>query len=723
MSKPNGSLKISLRLLFWGIFIGVALYLIAHNLGILGNVVIVIIGFGLVVLVHEFGHFIAAKLSGINVQAFSIGFPPIALGFLRTEGGFRIRVLPDLLKKKDGTEEKERLAFTIGKKGRASETEYRIGLIPFGGFVKMLGQEDFGQAAGSQDPRSFAKKRPGVRLAVIAAGVVFNVISAVILFMTAFLIGIKLPPAVIGDAVPGYPAAEAGLTGGDEIIAVGNRTKDLDYSDIDLAAALADDNEEIPLKVRHQDGSVEQYYLTAKRVPSGRLKTFGTIPPLSLEIAKPRSKSDIRRLESQTGLRPGDKIRSVAGKDVQNYWQFAEIVSETFASAVAVLAERKMPSGGESELIETQIPLDLAFAGTYEVGGESELYHIFSMLPRLKITMVVTSAPPAKERLGRLIAYILGKRKQSEPENKLEVGDILLAIGEVTNPSYYEVRRVIAEHDNKELVMKVLRKDAEGVEKTVTVTVKPKRRGGARRPTIGIRFALDAEHPVVAKTIDTEGLARLAIPSGATITAVNGTKVSDFYGIINNLKQDSGAVKIDYHVNGEDGSVVVEADEQPNRIKVKSDFEDYVPFKALKKTYEAQGPVEAILMGLRKTTNFMSTAYATLSSLFKGQVSAHDLVGPVGIVQLSYEIVSTQPLIYYVYFIGLLSAIIAVFNFLPLPPLDGGLAVFLLIEKLKGSAVNAKVQSAIVSTGWVLIGALVIYVTFNDIVRMVGALF
>ena len=109
----------------------------------------------------------------------------------------------------------------------------------------------------------------------------------------------------------------------------------------------------------------------------------------------------------------------------------------------------------------------------------------------------------------------------------------------------------------------------------------------------------------------------------------------------------------------------------------------------------------------------------TLTSLVSGSLSPKWIMGPVGIMAFSYAIVSEQPLVYYVYFLGLISATIAVINFLPLPPLDGGLIVLMLIEKIKGSALSERTQGIIAYTGLVLIGGLVLYVTFNDIVRVI----
>ena len=80
-------------------------------------------------------------------------------------------------------------------------------------------------------------------------------------------------------------------------------------------------------------------------------------------------------------------------------------------------------------------------------------------------------------------------------------------------------------------------------------------------------------------------------------------------------------------------------------------------------------------------------------------------------------------MVYYVYFLGLISAVIAVFNFLPLPPLDGGLVVLLLIEKIKGSALSERSQTIIAYAGWILILLLFVYVTFQDIVKIFSGVF
>ena len=88
------------RMFLMAIIVVPVILLIARNIGFFGNVLLVLLGFGAVVIVHEFGHFIVAKASGIKVEAFSLFMPPILLGVQKTEEGIRIRILPEILRKK-----------------------------------------------------------------------------------------------------------------------------------------------------------------------------------------------------------------------------------------------------------------------------------------------------------------------------------------------------------------------------------------------------------------------------------------------------------------------------------------------------------------------------------------------------------------------------------------------------------------------------------------------
>jgi len=700
MSEQKGLLSKNSRTFLWLIVFAAVVYLIARNITAFGNVLLVLLGFGAVVLVHEFGHFVVAKLLGIKVEAFSIFMPPTLFGLQRTEDGLRFRILPKLFPKEGDESGAGLFSYTIGGKGKAWDTEYRVGLIPFGGFVKLLGQEDTGPVKASDDPRSFANKPFISRAGVLAAGVVFNAISAIVVFMIVFLVGINLPPAVVGEVVPNSPAARAGLKAGDEIIEIAGKNGDLDFSNIGIAAALSGRNEEVALRVRHTDGSEEDLALVAEHLPGMPMRLFGVLPASSLTIAEV---SDVDKLRESTGLLPGDRIRSVNGREVRTNWELEGIIQDALVPEVTLSAERTRDSG-KVELIKSKIRLILSHANNYDIESESDLNHIYSMVPRLQIIAV------ASEQVSTV----------GDSGPSLQRGDIILAIGDVENPTYKEMRDVTTEYEEKELAIKVLRAAADGTEEILIVTVVPKRPAGGDRVLIGIFVALDAEHPVVAKTIMAEGVpAKLAIPRGAVITAVDGTSVANFYDIIREIGRCAGErITIDYRLSEEiAGNVVLDVDTGGEFITVKSAFAEFIPFEDLKRLYKAGGPFDAVEMGCKKTVMFIAQTYVTLKRLIGGLVSPKDLMGPAGILAFSYRIVTEQPMVYYFYFLGLISAVIAVFNFLPLPPLDGGLVVLLLVEKIKGSALGEKTQGVIAYVGWAFILALLLYVTFNDIVR------
>jgi regulator of sigma E protease len=249
--------------------------------------------------------------------------------------------------------------------------------------------------------------------------------------------------------------------------------------------------------------------------------------------------------------------------------------------------------------------------------------------------------------------------------------------------------------------------------------VVPKENKAEKRVMVGIAVSLDAAHAVVAKTINAEGGVRApAIPRGATVTAVNGTAVSNFYDIIREIKRNAGKrIVINYRTNEGQAGKVAANTAVTDLITVESVFAKPVPFDLLKKLYKADGPVTAMEMGYKKTIDFIASTYVTLKRLVSGLVSPKELMGPVGIVTVSYRIVAEEPLIYYVYFLGLISAAIAVFNFLPLPPLDGGLIVLLTIEKIKGSVLSERTMGIIAYAGWALIIMFFLYITFNDVAR------
>jgi regulator of sigma E protease len=146
------------------------------------NILAAIAAFGVMIMVHELGHFLLAKRVGITVHAFALGFGPRLLRF------------------------------------RRGETEYAINAVPFGGYVRMAG-EDLDPAGGAG---SFRAKPVGVRMAVVAAGPAMNLLLAVLLLAGMALV-VGVPVGVsnrVGQLMAGWPAEAAGLRPGDAIVAI-----------------------------------------------------------------------------------------------------------------------------------------------------------------------------------------------------------------------------------------------------------------------------------------------------------------------------------------------------------------------------------------------------------------------------------------------------------------------------------------------------------------------
>lgn len=692
MPEPKSLLGKKFSLIVKLLLIIMIVFFVVANFTVFKNIIFSLIGIGLVIIIHELGHFSVAKFSGIKVEAFSIGFPPVLLTIKRTEKGFVIKLIPKVSREGDVETESCLYQFTIGKKAKPGETEYRIGLIPFGGFVKMLGQEDTKEVGKSDDPRSYANKSVWIRMAVIAAGVTFNVISAIIIFMAVFLIGIKQMPAVVGGVRTDSPAAHAGLVAGDEIVSINGETRDLQFMNLAMAATMAGPNEPVELKVKHLDNSIAEYSIVPAASEQGGLKTLGIISPLTLEVSKV---DDPNEMFAQTGLWPGDVIKAVNGQDVQNYLELEKIISSAVSPQVAVLADRIDSETNKSEPVLANIKLTLNLR-TGSSLDEKTLGNLYSMVPRLKVVGVTK-------------------------DNNLKTGDIITRIAETENPTYKQMRDIVANFDKKPLEVSIIRNDESGKPQLLTITTIPEKNKG-NVVQIGIGLDFDLKSAVVAKTIDPNSdFGKLDIPDGSTITTVDGEAVTNFYDIANIINQNAGQkLTIDYRLNDEiAGDVMLDLSSVIDFKPIESVFQSIIPFEPLERLYKATGPVNAIAMGYRSTKMFIVNSFQTLKSLIFGYVSPRYLSGPVGIVTMSYRIIKDYPLVQYMNFIGLISACIAVFNALPLLPFDGGHIVFLIIEKIKGSPINEKVQMYFLYAGLIAVLAFALYVTFNDVMNLV----
>lgn len=151
------------------------------------SIISAIIALGALIFIHELGHFIFAKLFGVGVEKFSLGFGPKI----------------------------------VGKK--VGETEYLLSAFPLGGYVKMVGEGDGVDLSDADKIRSFAEKPPLKRIVIVAAGPVFNLFFAWFIFIVVYMVGVPAATTKIGEVVKDKPAARAGLMAKDVVTAINGK--------------------------------------------------------------------------------------------------------------------------------------------------------------------------------------------------------------------------------------------------------------------------------------------------------------------------------------------------------------------------------------------------------------------------------------------------------------------------------------------------------------------
>ena len=698
--------------------------------GVLGDaagLLLAIIGFGAIIFIHELGHFLAARWAGIRVYAFAVGFGPAALAWRKGIGLRRGSTNPATLKAL-----RERLGGGVGDlqtlEGEWPEdigkTEYRLNWLPFGGYVQMRGQDDVTPGAESADVSardSFSAKPVWKRMVVISAGVVMNVLLAAILYIAVYTVGKPASPAVVGGVREGSPAASAvavnaetagvsapGLQAGDAIVRVGGDTP-REFADVWLAGALADPDDGLEIVVS-RPGVDEplSFVMPLERAPGAEFATVGLLPAVSTTLAEPgagdeTTRSNLAHLRDRAGV-PAEAARlvSVAGEPVSVLPDLDEAfagsggaISATFETADASRVEATLR--GEPELQSEVIELSPQRI--------VEARHVAGFVPPMEVGLV---QPPAA-RAG------------------LAPGDVIVRIGRVEWPGPVDGIRTIRASAGGEIAIDVLR-GGERVE-----LVAPVGADGAVGfiPTqaLSVEERGDGGGVVVTRPLgsDIESARagrEAALPPGTVIKSVDGDAVSNYAELRSALARATAGEPVTLGVRlpmGAASQTTISLTEEELQRLRELDWGAPALISALfapeMVTLKASGPVEAVAMGVVDTHQIILRTYLTLVRLFEGSVEVEQLRGPVGIAHIGTQ-VAQRSFVELLFFFAVISANLAVLNFLPIPIADGGLMVFLIIEWITGKPVSPAVQNAAALVGLVLLGGVFILVTFNDITRL-----
>jgi len=256
---------------------------------------------GLLVFVHELGHFIAAKWAGIHVEEFGMGFPPALVSFRRRErGGWEVLWFGQG-REYDETDTQNPFSGTTGGAQNTDRPAYRatlysFNLLPIGGFVRMPGEAgDAVDEYGKYDPKSFAAKSAGKRIIVLCAGVFMNLVLAFALFTVAYGVGEPMfsNEPVLGTVEQNSPASAAGLRPDDRIISVNNKPiNTFDDMRKSVRDAISADNSNnstvrVALVIQHSgSSSQETVYVDARKHPTNGQGAMGVGGKITL-VATP----------------------------------------------------------------------------------------------------------------------------------------------------------------------------------------------------------------------------------------------------------------------------------------------------------------------------------------------------------------------------------------------------------------------------------------------------
>jgi regulator of sigma E protease len=243
---------------------------------------------GVLVVIHELGHFAAAKLLDVKVLRFSLGY-----------GRPLVRV-------------------------KLRETEYQIGIFPLGGYVRILGVEEEDSPTPGDAGRSFASRPLWQRLTIVFAGPAFNFLLAVLIYFVSFAGHTELPAAVVGDVIEDSPAARAGLEPGDRVLAIdGHGIRYWEELERKIQRSAG---KELHLRLERNGKSFEKYVVPIEetiRKRDGVAQEQGRVGVTRAPFAPLVGVLDPTSPAATAGLRTGDLIISLDGQPVDSWGDVA----------------------------------------------------------------------------------------------------------------------------------------------------------------------------------------------------------------------------------------------------------------------------------------------------------------------------------------------------------------------------------------------------------------
>ncbi len=716
------------------------------------------IGLGFVIFIHELGHFLAAKTFGVRCDKFYVGFDvPIRIGPIR---------LPRTLGK-----------FTWG------ETEYGIGIIPLGGYVKMLGQDDdptkareeaekIRQSGGPDaplDPRSYPAKPVWQRMIIISAGVVMNLISAVFLAAWAYYLGVQYAPSVMGNINAGSPAWIAGFEPGDRIVRVGaggEVDQNLRWPDlIQGVVSHGFKSGSQPLEIEVDRGGqsvILNPTLSSRYDPNGEFYLLGCRAEDTTQIAvaggrenpiptsvEQSSQPNVGRVSD---LMVGDRIVAIDGQPLNKDSRFGQPTASPLRQwmqskwnqNVTLTVERQAKPQQKSWWQTTKDLASRAFSREQPT-DEPQL----SAAQSFEIAM--PPVPMNTLGLGFEIGPVTAVRADSVGQSAgFQKGDKIVAIDGQPIVDSMRLPEQFASKAGQEVHFTVERRSTDETITTHELTVQSpeipafdtiSQTGSGELALGGIGVAYDVTPKVTyvdASVIQDNRVHvgdrllqyRWVLGEDEYIAAEKKYNVKEFtkpktldhfYNVVtlNRALQDLPMnSKFDCHFDRNGKTVTAQLTSTTSSDSFRTD-ERGLEFQSLSSVHRTNHFTQAMSLGFWETVRRFGQVIDFLGMLFTGQIGFGGVAGPVKLVEIAaQEAGFGWPRL--LLFLTMLSANLAILNFLPIPALDGGHMMFLMAEAIRGKPVNEDLQIKLTMAGVLGLLTLMAFVILKDLYSYVS---